>query len=176
MSSKQPSRRLRTKTIALCGVSSAIAAAVMLVGSIGGVGMYAAPMLAGILLCPVGLQAGRRVQLLAYICVSVLSAMLIGDYEQVLMFVCVFGWYPAARPLLEKVPEKLRLAAKLLALNIPAVGAEWLVMKVLAPETESTWLLVALWLMGNAVFILYDRLLPRAEMLLAKRLHIKQKA
>ena len=163
---------LKSSTVALCGVASALAMVIMLAGSIAGLGVYAAPMLAGIVLSTVGLKAGRRAQLAAYVCVGALSAILLGDWEEILMFVCVFGWYPAARPTFEKLPKQLRLPVKALALNIPAVGTEWLVMKVLAPESETAVMLLALWVMGNAVFVLYDRMIPRLENVIVHRLRI----
>lgn len=50
----------RTKTIAFCGVTAALAVVVMAVGSLLGLGLYAAPLLAGLCLLPVGERLGKK--------------------------------------------------------------------------------------------------------------------
>lgn len=50
----------KTRKIALCGLVSAIALIVMLLGNLIGVGTYASPMIAGILLTAVGMSAGKK--------------------------------------------------------------------------------------------------------------------
>jgi len=55
------------------------------------------------------------------------------------------------------------MAAKLLFFNGVTVLVEALVMLVLAPQTMVWYLAAALLAVGNVVFVLYDRLLPRME-------------
>ncbi|MBR0143969.1 MAG: hypothetical protein IJM21_07310 [Clostridia bacterium] len=158
------------KRIAFCGVMTALAAVVLTVGALSGVGNYAGAMLAGLCLLPAGWEWGKKTELVLWISVSLVGAMVIPDPETVLLFAAFFGWYPVFRDSLDRLPLLLRLFLKLLVFNLAAVGCEILVMKVLAPETEETWIILVLLACGNLAFLLYDVILPRLALLYRVRL------
>ena len=56
-----------TRAIALCGVTTALAVALMAVGGLLGIGLYAAPMLAGLCLLPAGRHLGLKYHLLLWL-------------------------------------------------------------------------------------------------------------
>ena len=158
------------KRVAFCGVMTALCVVLLTVGALSGVGSYAAPMLAGLCLAPVGWEWGKKTQLAIWIAVSLVGAMLIPDPETILFFAAFFGWYPAFRESLGKFPPPVRLLLKLLVFNLTAVGCELLVIRVLAPEAIEPWLPAVLLIGGNLAFLLYDAILPRLELLYAVRL------
>ncbi len=154
----------KTRKIALCGLVSAIALIVMILGNLIGVGTYASPMIAGILLTAVGMSAGKKYQLLSVLAVGLLSLMLLSDWEEILLFIGLLGWYPMAWEKLIKVPKIPRVIVKLSGFNLIIIGLETLVMKVLMPSVETPVMLIVLLILANLSFILYDFVLPRIMM------------
>ena len=163
----------KTREIALSGVLSALAAVLMWIGALTGLGTYAAPLAAGIALIPVGMTLGQRYHWLSFAAVSLLSCLLSADQEQNLMFIGLFGWYPIVQPQLEHFRKPLRIVLKLALFNLVTVGIELLVMLVLVPQSEKSWILIALLILGNLTFFVYDFALPRFSYVLARRLKLK---
>jgi len=153
----------KTKAMALCGVVAALSVVLLWLGAVLEIGMYAAPMLAGFCLLPVQARYGKKYAVLLWLAVSLLSLILIPNPEQNLMYFALFGLYPLVYPSFQKLPGLWRMAAKLLFFNGVTVLVEALVMLVLAPQTMVWYLAAALLAVGNVVFVLYDRLLPRME-------------
>lgn len=143
---------------------TAVCIVLMLLGAALELGMYAAPLLAGICLIPYGQKYGGKHQMLVYSAVSLLSFMLVPNIEQNLMFAGLFGWYPALRPALGKLPKTMRILVKLLIFNVTVIAIEALVMLVLMPETMGSAMIAALLVLGNVTFILYDFVLPVLEL------------
>ncbi len=158
----------RSKQIAACGMMSALSIVLMLLGAVLELGIYAAPMLAGLLLEPLGEKWGRRTQALVWIAVSILSLLLVPNVEESLLFLGLFGWYPVVRPALQRLPRLLRIAVKLLVFNAAMIAVEALVMLVLVPQTIGTGLLLTLLFLGNLMFLLYDMVIPRVGMILGR--------
>ena len=158
--------------IAISGVFTALAIGLMWIGALSGVGTYAVPLLAGIALIPVGQALGKKYHLLSFAAVSLLSFLLSADWEQNLMFAGLMGWYPILRPALERLKKPLRILLKLAIFNVMAVAVELLVTLVFVPTAEALWLLVALLLIGNVAFLIYDAALPKFEFLLAYKLRL----
>ncbi len=163
--------REQSQKVATCGLSAALAIVIMVLGAVTGVGTYAAPMLAGLCLIPVGRKWGAKYQLTCYVAVSLLGLMLVADAEQNLMFIALLGWYPVLKPRLDKIPRSFRLPAKLLLFNVIIIAAEALVMFVLVPEVTGIPLLLVLLVLGNFVFLAYDFLIPRFTVVLDRFLH-----
>lgn len=153
----------QSKQIAFCGMLTALGVVLLVVGNLLGIGTYAAPMLVGLLILPAGKKWGVRYQVLLWLAIGLLGLILLSDVEESLMFLGFFGWYPIARPALERLPRGIGWAVKLLAFNLPVVALEALVMLVLVPEAVGTWLMLALLVVGNLVFVIYDRAIPRVE-------------
>ena len=153
----------QSKSIAVCGMLAALSIVMMLLGTLLEIGLYAAPMLAGLCLLPVGRRLGKKYQVLLWVAVSVLSLILVPNVEASLMYLCLFGCYPVIRPWFQRLPRGVSAAAKLVYLNGTAVLVECLVMWVLAPEAMELGAALVLLLLGNLLFFLYDRVLPRAE-------------
>ncbi|MBQ4040946.1 MAG: hypothetical protein IJC91_07420, partial [Oscillospiraceae bacterium] len=132
----------------------------MLLGAVLELGMYAAPLLAGICLLPYGQKYGIKYQIIVYLAVSFLSFILVPNIEQNLMFAGLFGWYPALRPALQGLSKLPRIVVKLLIFNVTIIAIEALVMLVLVPEVLGGGLIAALLVLGNITFILYDCIIP----------------
>lgn len=155
--------RKQTRAVAVCGMLAALSVVLMVLGAVLEIGLYAAPMLAGLCLLPVGERYGKKYQLLLWAAVSTLCLILVRSPEQNLMYLCVFGYYPILRTALQKLPGGLRFLAKTAWFNGVTVLVEWLVIRVLAPEALEPWMALALLAAGNVVFWCYDFVLPLAQ-------------
>lgn len=157
-----------TKRLTVCAMMAAVCVVLMLLGSVLGLGMYAVPLLIGILLIPIGKKYGRKYQIMLWLVISALSFMLIPNVEQNLMFAGLFGWYPILYPTLQRLPKGIRLIVKLLLFNTVVIAIEALVMLVLVPEVVGKGMLLGLLALGNVTFILYDLVIPKADILLRR--------
>lgn len=158
----------QSRKMALCSMTAALGVVVLLLGSVLGLGMYVGPLLVGMCLIPIGKEYGTKYQLMLWIVISILSFILVPNPEENLMFAGLFGWYPALYPKLEKLPRIPRLIVKLLLFNVIVISLEALVILVLVPEILDGPMIAMLLLMGNVMFLLYDRVIPNFD-LIAKR-------
>ena len=158
----------KTKAIAFSGITAALSVVIMLIGGLIGIGAYAAPMISGIILIPAGKKYGKKYHISLWIAVSILSFLIVPDIEEVFLFVFLFGLYPLIRNMFMRLPKFIRFIAKLLYFNTVVITLEWLIIKFFVPEAMSVTLAVTLILMGNFTFVMYDYIIPRAELILYK--------
>lgn len=151
------------KRMAVCAMLTALSVVLMVLGGALELGVYAAPLLAGLCLIPIGRRYGKACHWLTFSAVSLLCLMLAPNPEANLLYIGLLGWYPAARPLFQRLPRLLRPIGKLLLFNVLLVGVQWLVLQLTAPQfPRGVWLWILL-ILGNITFLLYDRILPRVE-------------
>lgn len=147
---------------------AALCIVLMLLGAVLELGMYAAPLLAGVCLIPYGQKYGKKYQLTVFGAVGLLSFMLVPNIEQNLMFAGFFGWYPLLRDSLQRLGKPWRICLKLLVFNGVVIAIEALVMLVLVPEALGSLMTVLLLIMGNVTFVLYDYVIPFLSLRLGK--------
>lgn len=162
---KQQSRRM-----AVCGMAAALGVVLMVLGAILELGMYVCPMFVGLCLIPIGKEWGVKYHLMLWAAISLLCLMLVSNLEQNLMFIGLFGWYPALRPRLQRLPPLSRLLVKLVLFNAIVIAIEALLIFVLVPESMGTVFTVILLVLGNVTFLLYDFAIPRFEWMARKHL------
>lgn len=162
---KQQSRRM-----AVCGMAAALGVVLMVLGAILELGMYVCPMFAGLCLIPIGKEWGVKYHLTLWAAIILLCLMLVSNLEQNLMFIGLFGWYPALRPRLQRLPPLSRLLVKLVLFNAIVIAIEALLIFVLVPESMGTVFTVILLVLGNVTFLLYDFAIPRFEWMARKHL------
>lgn len=158
------------KRISVCSMIAALCLVLMLLGSFLGIGMYAVPMIVGLLLTVPGEKYGWRSHLLLWAAVGILSLILVPEMEQSLMFLLIFGPYPMLYPLFQKCRLLPRILLKLLYFNGMVILTEAIVMAMLFPDGMGTLMAAMLLLLGNLLFFCYDHLIPRAERLMQRYL------
>ena len=165
----------QTKQVALGGVLAALALVLLLLGGIIPIGTYAAPMLASLPLIFLLAELPKALCVGWYAVVSILAVLLCPDRETAFVFVFL-GWYPIAKPALDRLPRLLRIAAKLLIFNLAVAALYALLILVfrleaLVNEAKETGLalLLVLLAMGNGTFLLYDLLLKRLTFVYEKK-------
>ena len=165
---KDASRRM-----AVCGVLTALCVVLMALGSAVGVLTYVCPMTAGIAVLLVREAYGARYALTLWCAAGLLALLLVPDLEMTALFLGLLGWYPAARPALNRLPKWGRRLAKLLVFNgaVLLIYAALLALMGVDSLGLGGWLEnAALLLMGNVIFFCYDRILERLSYRLIPRL------
>nr|WP_326185069.1 hypothetical protein [uncultured Oscillibacter sp.] len=156
---------MKSRQIALCGVLTALAVVILLLGGAIGIGTFAAPVLAMAALLPVLEECGAKAAGTAYAAAALLALLLVPDRELALVY-AGFGWYPILRPRIARIPSRfLRLVCRLAICNGIIAVLYGLVLRLLGLTADlagaSRLLNVALLVMGNVVFLLLDLVLVR---------------
>lgn len=158
--------RNRTKQTALCGIMAALSVVILVIGAAIGIGLYAAPMVAIAILIPVISECGNKAGYLAYICVCILSLMLVPDPEVTVVYVA-FGWYPMTQKYVYKAKNRWLRLFVLLAVYAVIILVPFRLLylilgisELLKEEKIITYSLAAL---GAIVFVLFDFVLIRAR-------------
>ena len=166
---------MRTKRMALCGVTAALAVVVMALGGVIPLAAYCCPVLAAVILTVVVELCGRRLAWAWYIAVAVLSCLTCADPECAGLFVCL-GHYPIWKRGLDCIrPAPLRWGAKLVVFNLAlallyAALVFLLGLDQLGIQGQPLWLPAAWVVLGNLTFWLTDVVLTRLSRLLRRRL------
>lgn len=156
---------MRARPLALCGLLSALAAALLILGGVLPGMVFCAPILAMGVLLPVLEEWGPKAAGTSYAAVSILALLLAPDRETAFVYL-FFGWYPILRPKIAALPSRLlRLLARLAVCNIAVLVLYGLVLRLMgltADLLESVWYFnAALLAAGNLVFLLTDATLAR---------------
>ena len=148
---------MQSRKIATCGVLCALAIVILMLGSLIRIGTYAAPMIAIWLLLPILGLFGRRASLTAYFAVALLGLIVLPDRELAL-FYCAFGWWPAAKPAIDRIPggalsgtaagKTLRFLVKLLIYLVLILLIMYLVYSVLGIEKTEDIAVKIYWIPG----------------------------
>lgn len=165
---------MKSRQIALCGLLIALAVVVMILSGAIGIGTFAGPVLAMVILLPLLEEYGARTALAAWAAAALLALLLAADREMALIYLC-FGWYPVIRPRIARIrPHIGGLMIRLSLCN----GILFLLYGVLMTllglaSVESSggrWFTALLLLLGNAVFLLLDPVLLRMTALWHKKI------
>lgn len=170
----------KTKTIALCGVLAALATALLFLGGTLPFAAIACPVLASLVLIPVYAETGWKWGLVWYLTVAILGLLLAPEKEAAILF-AFFGCYPILRKWVGRLRSKvLQWALKLLYVNLAVLAAYALMifvfrMEAIAQEYAQMqlYLLIALLLLANLSFVIYDLLIGRLEIYYHVRLRPK---
>ena len=165
----------RASSVALGGVTAALAVVLMLLGGLVPLAVYVCPMLASLLLLPLLDRLGKARCVLWWAAVSILSVLLCPDRETAFVFVFL-GWYPIARPALNRLPRPASAACKLLLFNLCACALYALLILVfqlqaLVAEARETGtaLLVVILILANVTFLVFDLVLARLEIVIRNK-------
>ena len=156
-------RRNSSVAPALGGVLAALAVVIMCMGTLIPMATFACPMLCICLLAVYSQKCGRRMALVWYSAVALLSLLMAPDKEAAALFVFL-GYYPILKPRLDRLP--MRWLWKGLLFNAAICIMYFLLLHVfgmaeLAAEfSEAGGIVLGITLLlGNVTFFLMDKLL-----------------
>ena len=164
-------RRKRTSQLALAAVLCALATVIMMLGGLIPVATFCCPMLACFLTIPILYECGTSMALCAYAAVAILSCLLGPDKEAAAIYLFL-GWYPVLRPKLQRLRQPFRLLVKLVIFNCAVAAVYGLLLFVLGLDSLkaefselSRIMLIVTLVLGNVVFLVFDFVLPRLELI-----------
>ncbi len=172
-------KKSKASAIALCGILGALALVCLFLGGSIPVATIACPVMASLVLIPVHLELGLQWGLIWYAGVGILGLLLTPMKECGVLFIA-FGAYPMVRKPLGRLP--VNKVWKLLYFN-GVLFAAYAVMLFVFPIPElqgefaelSKWMLMAMVILANFCFFIYDILIGRLEVLYIVRLKPKLK-
>ena len=129
---------------------------------------YALPAIAGVFLIGLVVDFGFRTAVVAYVAVSLLSAMIVPNKEAVVLSITFLGYYPILKGNLEQLKSRIvEWCVKFGIFNFAVLLSYYLMLyvfglKEVISEVEAfrfgIWVL---WILANVVFLIYDFALTR---------------
>ncbi len=157
---------------------SALALVSLLLGSVLPFSTYAAPAIASLCVLIFYDELGAAAALTMYAAVSALGVLLCPDKEAAFLFVFFLGWYPVAKPLIDRLRSRpLRIIIKLAVFNLAVAAMYLLLIKVLfigeiAEDFKDFgyFMTAAFIAAGNFTFAVFDVLLTKVTLAYTVRL------
>ena len=168
--------RQSTKELALCSMLSALGAVFLGLGGLLPLAVYACPILASLVLIVARESCRGSYAWCCFGAITLLGLILGPDKEAALLF-CFLGYYPLVKPKLDAIrPAALQWLCKLglAAVGIAAVYILLLYVFCVPATVEefaatARWMLIAMVLLGVALFAVYDVLLKRLSVIYRRR-------
>ena len=141
---------------------------------------YAVPAVTGLLVMVLVIELSVRWAFAAYVAASLLI-FLFAEPESKLMYICLFGYYPILKAIIEKLKKPfLEWILKLLVFNAAVILVYFIFAGLFGISLEDFKALgkygaAIFLLLGNAVFVLYDIAVSRMAMFYIGTLHKRVK-
>lgn len=154
----------KSSQVALCGMIASLCVIFMFLTGVFPFMTYAIPALAGILMIAIVVECGAKWALLVYLAVSFLSVIVTPDRTAALMFIAFFGFYPILKSYIEQTKSRVvEYLVKFGIFNVCVVGAYLVVIYIFRLDQIleefgmfGQYSVLALWLLGNITFFVYD--------------------
>lgn len=158
-----------TKLIAIGGILTATAIALMFFGSIVPFATFSVPALASMCVLYIMIEFGTSASVIVYLSISLLGILLVQDKEIALLFVCFFGYYPIVKAQFEKKLSPIpAFICKFVVFNGSMLALYYVITQVIVIDAVldefldySVPLLVAILLVGNIFFAIFDLALTK---------------
>lgn len=168
-------KRISTWSIALVGLLSAVSLVFLFLASVIPSGWTGVTAVAGLGVAVAVAACGYLSGILGYVLSGLLALLLLPAKHVAVLYLCLFGLYPVLKSLFEKC--RLRIAEylfKLAFFNLVLFGLYWFAFGLFFASGAADWnrpipFVLALFLGGNIVFLLYDYAFSKVMVLLQKR-------
>lgn len=153
----------KSRAVALSAVLSALGVVLLFIGSASQVLDLSCAALASIITVFAVIELKGGWPFLIYAVTSALSLLLLPDKFAALIYLLFAGYYPMLKNAVEKLRKPvIEWIIKLAVFNAALTGVVWASREILKlPDDELIGLTWAVYLLGNAVFALYDVALTR---------------
>ncbi len=139
---------------------------------------YAIPAVAGLFIMIVCIEVGIKYSVGAYV-TSAALVLITAEPETKILYVCLFGFYPIVKALVEKIGKiPIEWLIKLVVFNVCILVYYKLSVSILGISFEDLGVIgeygiYIFWAAANIVFVLYDIAVSRMSMFYIARLHPK---
>ena len=150
--------------VSLGGIIAALCLVMMFLTAVFPLLNMTLPLFAGMLMTVVAFEVSCSWAFVTYAVVAVLAFFVTPDKEAWLFFTFLFGYYPVAKAFFEKIKRKLLgWLCKLAAFNVSVIIIFYVLMNILGTLDlfeefgfYNEWLIPALLVGGNLIFLFYD--------------------
>lgn len=165
---------MKSKQMALCGLLTALAVVVMVLAGAIGIGTFAGPVLAMIVLLPVLEEYGPKAAAIAYAATAILGLLLVPELELAMVY-AAFGWYPILRPHIARISSRfLRTLVQLGICTVVILALYGVLLRFLGLTTDlleaAPLFNLALLVLGELTFLVMDLALDRLTFLWRRKL------
>lgn len=163
--------------ITLCGIVAALSVVFMMLSYFPYL-TYAVPAITGLLTMMLVIEINVKWAFAAYIAASVL-VFIFAEPESKLMYICLFGYYPIIKSLIERIGRSAaEWPLKLLVFNASVLVIYFVLAKLFGVSLDDfatlgkygAYIFLAF---GNVVFVIYDIAVSRMAMVYMNVLHPK---
>ncbi len=151
----------KNRAVALTGILCALCIVFLYLGSIVEVLDYSVSALCGILVTLAVVELGTRAGLAVWLGSSFLSLLLLPSKFSSLLFILFCGWYSFAKKIYEKKKPFVCVLLKLLTFNAVLALIAFITVKLFLAEILTLPLAIAMAIISNVTFLIYDALLTR---------------
>lgn len=146
----------KTRRLATAGLLAALACVALFFGSMIELVDLSASALAALVVMVAVVELGKGWATGVYAVAAVISVLILPSTATV-VFAAFLGYYPIIKVFLDKIrPKILQYAVKLTLFNGFLTVAMWLCVYILGVENEWAALGWALYVLGNATFVVFD--------------------
>ena len=165
---------MKSKQMALCALLTALAVVAMILAAAIGIGTFAGPVLAMVVLLPILEEHGSKAAVMAYAATAILGLLLVPEPELAMVY-AGFGWYPILRPRIDRISSRfLRFLVQIVLCTAVVLVLYGILLRFLGLTTdllEATPLFnLVLLVLGNLTFLAMDQALGRLTLLWHKKL------
>lgn len=161
-----------TSKTALGAIITGLSVALMLSTGILPFLSYAIPAICGVLIILMVIECDKKWALLVYVCVSILSLLIVPDKSAGFAYTCIFGYYPIVKAIFEsKLPNWLSWVAKIILADVVLIAGYYLSLKFFGFDSEgiewivphlTKWYVAPIIAIGGGIFfVMYDTVLTR---------------
>ncbi len=151
-----------TKRLALCGIISALACAVMYITTVTDIFSLCGTVFAAFAVVFIYIEFGTKTALTVYAAVSVITLLILPDKFPAALFAVYAGYYPILKAVFERMKKPpLSWTLKLLSFNLVLVALIIASKYITAIETDTVAIELTVFALANAVFIMSDLLATR---------------
>lgn len=150
--------KAKTRIISVTSLLIALTVVLLYIASLIPSARIAAAAVAGLLTAAAVIECGILSGAACYACSSILAILLLPLKSVAVLYILFFGYYPVIKSLIERLNKRaVEWAFKILVFNAALTAAYLLWRFGLMPDINlGAWLLIVLYLAGNALFVLYD--------------------
>lgn len=150
--------------VALGGVIASLCLVMMFLTAVFPLLSMTLPLFAGMLIAAVAIEVSCSWAFVTYAVIAILAFFVTPDKEAWLLFTMLFGYYPIAKLCFDRMKSSIiRWLCKFAVFNVSVSISFYVLMNILGTVDlfeefgfYSKWLIPALLIFGNIVFLLYD--------------------
>ncbi len=157
--------RRKTHAVAFTGILTALCVVFLYLGSVIEVLDYTVSALGGIIVTLATVEYGSRAGIAVWLGSSVISLLLFPSNLSSLLFVLFCGWYSLVKSVFERQKRIISVVLKALTFNLSLAVIAFITIKLLISEAVSLPVIIAMVLIANVTFFIYDLLLNRLILL-----------